>query len=262
VRIRGTRIARPPESPVQEVEGLRISGTRYTGEKLSPKCLTWCLTVANSDYRFVRNWMKGLALTILAAMTLTSVAWAGSENASSKESKQTTPQPFCDWYANQEWNAALWGTYAFTGTDWPDDRYLAVDHAWGGGADFKFFFARYFGIGAEGYLLSGRDTIGAGLGTLTLRYPIPCSRFSPYVYAGAGAIFDGSHIETFGEEGDADFFRVIHSENDARAVGQFGGGLEFRLTPHIGLMQDFNWNVVDGSSNNFGMVRAGLTFAF
>ena len=41
------------------------------------------------------------------------------------------------------------GTYAFTGTDWPDDRYLAVDHAWGGGADFKFFFARYFGLGAK-----------------------------------------------------------------------------------------------------------------
>jgi hypothetical protein len=45
-------------------------------------------------------------------------------------------------------------------------------------------------------------------------------------------------------------------------MGQFGGGLEVRVTPHIGLLSDFSWNVVDGTDNNFGMVRMGINFAF
>jgi hypothetical protein len=45
-------------------------------------------------------------------------------------------------------------------------------------------------------------------------------------------------------------------------MGQFGGGLEVRITPHIGVTGDFSWNVVDGPHNNFGMVRSGLNFAF
>jgi hypothetical protein len=39
-------------------------------------------------------------------------------------------------------------------------------------------------------------------------------------------------------------------------------GGEVRLTPHIGLINDFSWNVIGGQNNNFGMVRSGLTFAF
>jgi hypothetical protein len=210
----------------------------------------------------MRNIGKKLILFLATVTLVATGAFAGGEMYSSKEAKQTTtPQPFCDWYANQEWNASVWGTYAFTGNDWPDDRYLAVDHAWGGGGDFKFFFARYFGIGAEGFGLNARDTVGAALGTLTLRYPVPSTRFAPYVYIGGGALFNGSEIENHGEEDDSGFFRTLHSA-DAKAVGQFGGGLEIRLTPHIGLFHDFNWNVVDGHDNNFGMVRTGINFAF
>ena len=51
-------------------------------------------------------------------------------------------------------------------------------------------------------------------------------------------------------------------ETESSAVGLFGGGVEFRMTPHIGWMTDFSWNVVDGPQNNFGMVRSGLNFAF
>ena len=147
------------------------------------------LTSENAHLNLMRNIVKRLILLILGPLTIVaSAAFAGGETYSSKDTKSATPQPFCDWYANQEWNASLWGTYAFTGNDWPDDRYLAVDHMWGGGADIKYFFARYFGIGAEGYGLNARDTVGSALGTLTLRYPIPCSRFAPYIYAGGGVL--------------------------------------------------------------------------
>lgn len=204
--------------------------------------------------------MKKLTLTILSALALTSAAFAGPDTYVSKETNTTAVQPVTEWYANNEWNASIWGTYAFTGTESADDRYLGVDHAWGGGLDFKYFMARYFGFGIEGYALDAHDAVGTALGTFTLRYPVPGTRFSPYAFLGGGVIFNGTRIdETIDSSGT---LREVRENSDARGIGQFGGGLEFRLTPHVGLMQDFSWNVVDGPENNFGMVRAGITFAF
>ena len=172
------------------------------------------------------------------------------------------------------------------------DRYLGGDHAWGAGGDIKYFFRRYFGIGVEGFVLNahrgagfdlesnGTDVfiherrsenraVGEVLGTFTLRYPIQCSRFSPYVWAGGGMIFGGGErdeiiFDGFGGVGEVPIplYHTIHHDTSTQAVGQFGGGLEFRVTPHIGWMNDFSWNVVNGPQNNFGMFRSGLTFAF
>ena len=41
----------------------------------------------------------------------------------------------------------------------------------------------------------------------------------------------------------------------------FAGGIEIRITPHIGRINDFSWNVVNGPDNNVGMVRSGINFA-
>jgi hypothetical protein len=168
----------------------------------------------------------------------------------------------------------------------PDhDRYLNADHAWGGGMDAKYFFKRYFGLGIEGFALSVRQSypdvlidffnvgggtnfartshsqqvIGSTLATFTFRYPIGSSRFAPYVFAGGGAIFGGGQLSLF-RLGDLEF--TSRSDAVTKAVGQFGGGIEMRLTPHIGLINDFSWNVIEGKNNNFGMVRTGINFAF
>jgi hypothetical protein len=162
------------------------------------------------------------------------------------------------------------------------DRYLETDHAWGGGLDAKYFFKRYFGLGIEGFVLDAKRevfdlesdangftrsrhtdhrAIGSVLGSVTLRYPIRCSRFSPYAWAAGGAIFGGDERDLFRfvppETGT-----TIHTDGSTKAVGQFGGGLEVRFTPQIGWLADFSWNVVDGGNNNFGMVRSGINFAF
>ena len=50
------------------------------------------------------------------------------------------------------------------------------------------------------------------------------------------------------------------SGDDARALGQVGGGFEVRFTPHIGFITDASWNVTD--DEDFGMVKAGINFAF
>ena len=233
--------------------------------------------------------MKRLTVALCAMVALVSAAYAGPEY-SGKEIKQVAPPPCPQWYADNEFNVDLWGTYLFTGNDWANDRYVEADHAWGGGIDLKYFFHRYFGVGIEGWVVdarretfdfevappvfidrTGRESraVGSVLGTFTLRYPIPCTRFAPYVWAGGGAIFGGGErdrvvFDGLGTVGDTtvELFHTDHSGSTTEAIGQFGGGIEIRITPHIGWMNDFSWNVVDGPENNFGLVRSGVTFAF
>lgn len=223
-------------------------------------------------------------LSPLAITAIASVVFAGSEY-SGKEMKQMTPSPCSEWYADNEWDVSLWGTYVFTGNEWRDDRYVESDHAWGGGVDAKYFFQRYFGIGIEGWVVDARRefedvtgvevfrfstghesrAVGSVLGTFTLRYPIPCSRFAPYAWAGGGGIFGGGQSERFNETalwGVLPSATTQHLGATTEGIGQVGAGLEIRVTPHIGWMNDFGWNVVSGRSNNFGMVRTGFTFAF
>jgi hypothetical protein len=172
------------------------------------------------------------------------------------------------------------------------DKYLGSDHAWGGGIDAKYFFKRFFGVGVEGFGLNARrsfgtvtivptppGTVGGGvafgtahderiigglLGTFTLRYPIGCSRFAPYAWIGGGAIFGGGELDhTIVNDIPAGaIIERFHRDSTTEVMGQFGGGLEVRLTPHVGWTNDFSWNVISGSQNNFGMARTGINFAF
>jgi hypothetical protein len=225
-----------------------------------------------------------LLITTCGLGVAASIAFGGTETYSGKNVQQTAAQAPCPaWYRDQEWDVSLWGTYVFTGENWRDDQYLGVDHAWGGGIDAKYFFARYFGIGVEGYGLAlsnrtgfnfvgttlqssernDRGAAGAALGTFTLRYPIPCTRFAPYVFGGGGGIFGGGGRSAvlFDNSGNV-ISTTNNSSSESKIMGQFGGGFEVRLTPTIGWMSDFSWNVIDGPSNNFGMARTGITFAF
>lgn len=224
-------------------------------------------------------------------------ALAGTTSYSGKEMKAVQQVPCAEWYGDTEWNVSLWGAYAFTGTEsarsnaeFADDeavfgsydRFLGGDHAWGGGLDMKYFFHRYFGIGFEGFGLAGRGShlftdeevgpslaeeehyaksdhaVGGALATFTIRYPFHCSRFAPYAWAGAGGVFGGLNDKP----GKFDGFGFTTEENESRFVGQFGAGMEVRITRRIGWMSDFSWNVVDGGHNNFGMARTGVNFAF
>ena len=235
--------------------------------------------------------MKRILLTLLGSAGIASIAFAGTETYSGKEMKQVAAPPPCpEWYADNEFNVSLWGTYVFTGTEWQNDRYLHADHAWGGGIDAKYFFHRYFGVGIEGWAVDARqarendfadfsdgifqrsfghenNAVGAVLGTLTLRYPIPCTRFAPYIFGGGGGIFGGGQRtvnQRFFEAGEGgDIIQTVgHTSSESRGIGQVGGGMEVRFTPHIGWISDFSWNFVDGPNNNFGMVRTGVNFAF
>jgi hypothetical protein len=243
--------------------------------------------------------MKQVALAFLMVFGAAPALWAGPEPISGKDMKQAVePLAAVDWYADNEWNVSIWGTYVFSanGTEkedvppmvcWEPDRYLGADDAWGGGLDIKYFFRRYFGVGIEGYALAvHRDApdfgtisigekgvpltphdedraIGSVLGTFTLRYPV--GRFAPYIFTGLGVTFGGGEVENFEQTGfgnGQDYFEVYRGGDTTELLGQFGGGVEVRFTRHIGILGDFSWNVVDGPRNNFGMARAGVNFAF
>ncbi len=230
--------------------------------------------------------MKKLTLTLCAVTALVSAAYAGPERYSGKEMKQAVeqPAPCPTWYADNEWNLTISGVYAATINDHNEDTYLGDDHSWGGAIDAKYFFRRYFGLGIQGFGLSTDNShgnnengfiadsdgfVGGVLGTFTFRYPIPCSRFAPYVWVGGGAIFGGGSfgrgvgrgdVEPGDDEGE-DFFDTGDSD-DARLMAQYGAGFEVRFTPRVGWTNDVSFNHVEGGFNDFLQFRTGLNFAF
>jgi len=233
-----------------------------------------------------------------------------ADKDAAKEMKQVAPPPCPEWYGDREWNVNLFGTYAFTNTEFAPnpslidivqstseggpvlgtyDRYIGGDHAWGGGGDIKYFFCRYAGVGVEGFALdatkpgfnifedqsvpilikertSHNRAVGAVLGTLTLRYPIPCTRLAPYAWGGVGAIFGGGERDQLHTQGPPDAFLVNaqtdHFGSETKVLTQFGAGLEVRFARHVGWTNDLSFGIIDGPRNNFGMIRSGLNFAF
>jgi hypothetical protein len=222
---------------------------------------------------------------LCALVALSSVAVAGSESSASKD-KTVVPPPCPVWYADNEWNVNLWGTYLFTGNEWRDDEYFGADHGWGGGADIKYFFHRYFGIGVQGWAVNatrhtfdlannpvvinetGSDSrvVGAFLGTFTLRYPFHGSRFAPYLWGGGGILFGGGERDELvfdtAPVGAAPLFHTEHHGTSTEGIGQIGAGFELRVTPHVGWTNDFSWNFVTHENSDFGMARTGINFAF
>lgn len=258
---------------------------------------------------------KLLALTfvLLAVIGLAKTVSAGPERMDGKDKVvQPVVEP-CDWYRANEWDASVWFAAGFPadktrfsllevaerhediegpGTDnheddvgtLSNDRFLNQENAFGGGADFKYFLTRNFGLGVEGFVLGANNAAGEVIGTITIRWPLGCSRFAPYLYFGGGAAFGGSRDVAAEVENpnlntsaatsatnisvapgtvvvDGDTFRQRRVDNDVQAAGQIGGGMEYRFTHHIGIMTDFSWNFV-GSHSDFGLVRSGVTFGF
>src|SRR6266513_681186 len=146
------------------------------------------------------------------------------------------------------------------------NQLFARDDVWGGGADVKYFWSRYFGVGIEGVGLAAKTNFaGGGLLTLTGRYPF--GRFAPYVTGGIGFIDGGATLYKFFNEkhhfvngvvsgpppnfGEREFWTVDPvANNHVRALGQIGAGLEFRVTCHIGLMAAVTGNFVFGKKDH------------
>jgi hypothetical protein len=254
--------------------------------------------------------MKRTILPLCLSALLGSLCVAGTEESFSGKEKQVVPPPPVEWYRPNEWVLGLWAAYAFTNDDQNQNFHFSNkefadadrefdstgqpvflgesrqgfmnDHAWGGGGDLKYFWNRYLGVGLEGFALDANNTVGAVLGTLTARFPIGNSRFAPYVFGGVGGLFGAetnqtdfffteTHVAPGTDVGETETITGRNNNSDnARVIGQVGGGLEVRLTRPsetsklaVGVMGDFTWNFTGGNNNqNFGMARFGLTLAY
>lgn len=206
--------------------------------------------------------MKLFIISVLGLTTLAATGYAGPvESSSSKEVQQSSySAPSEEFYRDREFNLDLFGLRADTYNEYRQDRYLGVDHGYGGGIDANYMFTRYLGAGVEGYALDANAVIGQVSANLIFRYPIPNTRFAPYGYAGGGVLFNGSRVGNLVDNGQSP--ASVRKNSDAEGVGQFGAGFEVRITPHIGIINDYSYSLVNGPDNNFGMFRSGIRFAF
>src|SRR3982074_3056309 len=69
------------------------------------------------------NIMKRLTLILVLGSAFARFAYSGTE-VSGKEMKQVAPPPCPEWYSDNEWNVNLWGTYAFTNTEYQPNLWL------------------------------------------------------------------------------------------------------------------------------------------
>ena len=110
----------------------------------------------------------------------------------------------------------------------------------GAGADLEYFFTRYIGVEAEAWSENTQhsfvDDVG---GNLLFRIPIGNTGLAPYAFGGAGHSFDPV-VATYGD---------------------FGAGLEFRFTHHIGVFVDGRY-VIPDRLGNYGLGRAGVRVSF
>jgi outer membrane protein W len=210
---------------------------------------------------------------------MASAAFAGTSTYSGKEMKQVEQAPCPTWYADNEWNVGVSFAYAFNTNDDDDDNIFfdrgSWDDAWGGALDLKYFFRKNFGLGVSLFGLSiGNDDQDfrriagfdddddnvwnwGAVGTFTIRFPVACSRFAPYVWVGLGGYFtDDSDDSFFGQN-----FRTNDDDN-GNFMGQFGAGFEIRFSQHVGWTNDISFNDVEGGDHDFVMLRTGLNFAF
>jgi hypothetical protein len=179
-----------------------------------------------------------LTLTLTLAFALIASGFAGTSNPKScpdyKVCKSVVEaEPL--FFRNQELQLDAFYAQTFG----PQASGRTINTGPGGGFAVNGIFARYFGLGAENYWAANdgqADYVLGGYGIL--RYPVESWKVAPYALIGGGAALTG---------GDFGF-------------GSLGGGLEYRVTPHVGTFVDTRWYF--GAPDNAALLRTGLRLAF
>lgn len=204
---------------------------------------------------------KLVALAVVALASQIVSASAGEAVASTKQVVAPPPPLPTSYFRSNEWSLGVFGSY---GVGFYDNHRAIGEHAWGGGVDGQYFPLQYLGVAIDGDFFNEipHDIFGQSVtGNLILRYPLdnkfPGFHLAPYVFAGVGGIFDENsaftHVTPSGH-------REHHHHDDV--LGDVGGGLEYRFTPHIGLFTDTRYNFVNGPRNDYMLTRFGIRYAF
>jgi hypothetical protein len=203
-----------------------------------------------------------IALAVVLFGSLAVSASAGEAVTSSKEVVAPPPPPPTSYFRSNEFTLGVFGSY---GVGFYDNHRAIGEHAWGGGIDGQYFPLQYLGFAVEGDFFNEipHDRFGQTVtGNVILRLPLddkfPSVHLAPYVFGGVGGIFNSdssfTRVSTFG---------FGHRRgNEDEVLGDAGGGLEYRFTPHIGLFTDARYNWVNGPRNDYMLTRFGIRYAF
>jgi hypothetical protein len=205
-----------------------------------------------------------LAVVIFASQAV--ATFAGEPVVSSKQVIAPAPPPPASYYRANELDLGAFATYD---ASFNHNRRAIGDHAWGGGLGLSYFPWLYAGFRIQGSVVNtipGDNTSGQVDGDFILRYPLdllyPNIHLAPYAYAGIGGLFsENGGFEEFNRNA-VEFRRGHHHHDHDSVLGNFGGGLEYRFTRHIGIFSEVGYEVVDGPKNNFMQVNVGLKYAF
>jgi hypothetical protein len=252
--------------------------------------------------------MKRLfALTIMAVASQAAV-FAGEPMVSSKQVIEP-PAPPVSYFRGSEFVLGAFATYVTgtngggtRQTTFDDGTTFTLSssgspNGWGGGLDFTYYLPwKYAGFriqgagvavdtgditvtGSNGFRSrSGSGTTAAGVvtGDFIIRLPLddfwPSVHLAPYAFGGFGGLFTGggdNTINTRSSEVNQRFSNASSNVSGNRILGNTGGGLEYRFTPHIGIFGEAGYNFVGGgdhnsnsSLKNFIQTNFGVRFAF
>jgi hypothetical protein len=249
-----------------------------------------------------------IALAVVALGSNAVVAFAGAPEIS-KQVMTPAPAPPESFFRGNEFVVGAFATYltgtngggsrATTfddGTTWTLSS-SGSPNGWGGGMDFTYFLPwkylgfRFQGAGVElnaqtlsvtssnGFsrsTSSASTAAGVLTGDVVLRLPLddfwPGIHLAPYTFGGFGGVFTGAGNNTINTP-DATVNRRFNNASSNvdgdRVLGNIGGGVEYRFTPHIGVFSEagYNWvgggqHSVNSSVKDFIQVNFGLRFAF
>ena len=250
---------------------------------------------------------KIIALAVVAIASQAIATFAGEPVVSSKQVIAPPPPPV-SFFRGTEFEIGAFATYV-TGTNGGGTRQTVFDDGttftlsssrspdgWGGGMDFTYWFPwKYAGVRVQGAgvaLSSGNVTItdsngfsrsgsgsgaaGVVTGNFLLRLPLddfwPSVHLAPYVFGGGGGLFTGAggnSINTRFAGFNERFNNFSSNVNNNRGLGNIGGGLEYRFTPHIGIFGEADYNWVGGGQHSFNssvkdfiQTNFGVRYAF
>jgi hypothetical protein len=204
--------------------------------------------------------VKTKTLVVSAVVALfgqTAISVAGPTETSSKEVLPPAAPPPTSFFRANELDIGVFATYVKGVGDVSD---LGVgEHAWGGGLDVAYFPWLYAGFRLQGSALNitrADQTAGIVTYDAVLRYPLervaPNLHLAPYVFGGVGGLLGG--LDGFNRFGG--------QRTESRVLGNAGGGLEYRFTPHVGIFNEAAYDFVDGPNNNTVQINWGARFAF
>ncbi len=189
--------------------------------------------------------MKKIAFTLIAGLGVAGSVFAGPATAGKTDKKVIVPVEPC--FRDQELQLDVFANYMH-GTHSAVSR----DDGFGGGLGLNYFFTRYLGLGVDASANTlFRDTKGNNehdgvfnsTGSLILRYPLELGSLclAPYALGGGGV-----------QTGAGSTIGIWHA----------GGGIEFRVTPKIGVYGEGRYTWAKEHNEESSQARLGLRFAF